>query len=210
MKIAAIVPAYNEQASIRRVIHALQRVEAIDEIIVVNDASTDRTAEVVAEEYGVILVNLKENVGKGGALKAGLEATKADVLVLLDADLIGLKVEHVEALLGPVANGHADATMGVFKEGRGMTDLAQFIAPKLSGQRAIKREFLEGADIADTRYGIEVALNRHLEDTNAITEEVELHQLTHHTKEEKLGFIKGLQARAQMYYEVAKILIGRE
>lgn len=210
MRIATIIPAFNEQASIRRIIHLLQRCDFISEIIVVNDASTDHTAEIVAEEYGVILVNLSENLGKGGALKAGLDATRADVLVLLDADLIGLRVEHVEALLAPVLQGKADATVGVFKEGRGVTDLAQLVAPQLSGQRAIKRELIETADIANTRYGVEVAINRHLEDMKARVEEVELFQLTHQTKEEKLGFVKGMGARFRMYYEVAKILVGRE
>lgn len=210
MKIAAIVPAYNEERSIRRTIHVLQHVELIDEIIVVNDASEDHTAEIAAEELGVILVNLPENQGKGGAIRAGLERTNADVIVLLDADLIGLRRDHVIDLINPVLEGRAKTTMGVFTEGRAMTDLAQLLAPKLSGQRAILRNILEKIDIADSRFGVEVAINRYLEDNGLEILEVELPNLTHHTKEEKMGFWRGITARAVMYYDVVKIMLGRD
>lgn len=210
MKIAAIVPAYNEERSIRRTIHVLQHVELIDEIIVVNDASEDHTAEIAAEELGVILVNLPENQGKGGAIRAGLERTNADIIVLLDADLIGLRRDHVIDLINPVLEGRAKTTMGVFTEGRAMTDLAQLLAPKLSGQRAILRNILEKIDIADSRFGVEVAINRYLEDNGLEILEVELPNLTHHTKEEKMGFWRGITARAVMYYDVVKIMLGRD
>jgi glycosyltransferase involved in cell wall biosynthesis len=210
MKIAAIVPALNEEATIRKTIHVLQHVDILDEIIVVNDGSSDRTAEIVAEELGVVLVNLIENRGKGGAIRAGLDRTKADIVVLLDADLIGLRRQHIIDIVKPVMDGRAKTTMGVFTEGRAVTDLAQIIAPKLSGQRAILREILEEIDIADVRFGIEVAINRHLEENNISIYEVELENLTHHTKEEKMGLLKGIAARAMMYYDVAKAFIKRD
>lgn len=208
--VAVIVPAYNEERTVRRTIHVLQHVDVLDEIIVVNDGSSDRTAEIVAEELGVTLVNLAENRGKGGAVRAGLDRTQADVIMLLDADLVGLRKQHIMDLVSPVLMGKAKATMGVFTEGRTMTDLAQLVAPKLSGQRAMLRELLAGADIEDTRYGVEVAINRHLEDLGIDVYEVELENLSQVTKEEKMGVLKGLSARAVMYYDVMKILIGRD
>lgn len=210
MKVAAIVPAYNEERTIRRTIHVLQHVDLIDEIIVVNDASADRTAEIAAEELGVVLVNLTDNRGKGGAVKAGIDRTSADVILLLDADLVGLRRQHIIDLLSPVLTGRAQTTMGVFSEGRTMTDLAQFVAPKLSGQRAIFKKHLEQVDMEDTRYGIEVAINRYLEDNGIEIYEVELENLSQYTKEEKMGFFKGVAARAVMYYDVFKILVGRD
>jgi len=210
VRVAAIIPAYNEERSIRHTIHVLQHVNELDEIIVVNDGSVDRTAEIVAEEMGVVLVNLVENRGKGGAIRAGLDRTRADVILLLDADLIGLSRQHVTDLLAPVLDGRAQTTMGVFTSGRAMTDLAQKLAPKLSGQRAILRSIISKIDIADARYGVEVAINLYLEDHNIPIYEVELPNLTHHTKEEKLGFFRGLAARAVMYYDVVKILLGRD
>jgi len=204
VKVTAIVPAYNEERNIRRTIHALRDIPEIDRFIVVNDGSEDRTAEIVLEEYGVELVDLKENAGKGGALRAGLRATDADVVLMLDADLIGLTREHVLSILSPVLDGRAKATLGVFREGRVTTDLAQLVAPQLSGQRAMLRELIEGAPIDDARYGVEVAINRHLEELGVPIYEVELYNLTQQMKEEKMGVARGLAARATMYYEVFK------
>jgi glycosyltransferase involved in cell wall biosynthesis len=210
MKVAAIIPAYNEERTIRHTIHVLQHVHELDEIIVVNDGSQDRTAEIVSEELGVILVNLPENRGKGGAVRAGIDRTNADIILLLDADLIGLSRQHISDLLEPLFDGRAQTTMGVFTSGRPMTDFAQKIAPKLSGQRAIFNNILKQIDIADSRYGVEVAINLYLEDHEIPIYEVELPNLTHHTKEEKLGFLKGVSARVVMYYDVVKILLGRD
>jgi polyisoprenyl-phosphate glycosyltransferase len=208
--IAAVIPAYNEERNIRRTIHVLHHIDLLDEIIVVNDGSVDRTAEIVAEEPGVTLVNVRENVGKGGAVKVGLKHTRADIILLLDADLIGLRREHVTALLDPVISGRAAASLGVFRHGKPITDMAQRLAPGLSGQRAIRREILCAIDIEHSRYGIEVVINKHLEDNEIETAEVELHNLTHSTKEQKMGLLKGLGARARMYYEVARILLGAD
>ena len=210
MKVAAIIPSYNEERTIRHTIHVIQHVEEINEIIVVNDGSQDRTAEIVSEELGVILVNLPENRGKGGAIRAGIDRTNADVILLLDADLIGLSRQHISDLLTPALDGRAKTTMGVFTGGRPVTDFAQKLAPKLSGQRAILRDILAKIDIADARYGVEVAINLYLEDHGIEIYEVELANLTHHTKEEKMGFFKGFSARAVMYYDVVKILLGRD
>jgi glycosyltransferase involved in cell wall biosynthesis len=209
MKVAALVPAFNEERTIRGTLHVLQQVELINEIIVVNDGSSDRTAEIVAEELGVVLINLEENRGKGGAVHAGVQRTRADIILLLDADLIGLRKSHIVDLVSPILEGKAQATMGVFSEGRAVTDLAQLFAPKLSGQRAILRRIIEKIDIAESRFGVEVAINQYLEDNGIDIYEVELENLTHHTKEEKMGLWRGVVARAQMYYDVVKIMLGR-
>ncbi len=210
MKVAALVPAYNEEQSIRDTIRNLRGMENLDEVIVVNDGSKDRTAEIASEEVGIKFVNLAHNRGKGGAIKAGISSTDAEVILLIDADLIGLHQRHIAALLAPVLDGRAKTTMGVFTEGRAVTDLAQKVAPMLSGQRAILREILDQVDIEDTRYGVEVAINKFLEDNDIPIYEVGLDNVSQRTKEEKMGFWKGAKARARMYYDVVKIMIGRD
>lgn len=204
--IAAVVPAFNEEKSIRRTIHAIRSIPELDEFIVVSDGSEDRTAEIVLEETGVDLVDLKQNVGKGGALRAGLNAAKSNVILLLDADLIGFTREHAALLLNPVLEGKAKTTCGVFREGRVATDLAQVIAPMLSGQRVFLRDVLDGAPIEDTRYGVEIAINRHFEENKIDIHYVDLYNLGQQMKEEKFGFMRGMAARAGMYYDVVKIL----
>lgn len=206
MGIGAIIPAYNEEKNIGYVLYALKKVDIIDNIIVVSDASIDNTAK-IAKNYGVQVIELTQNVGKGGAMKAGLDNCAADIILFLDADLIGLTPKHVLDLLKPVVDGSADMTVGVFSNGRFATDLAQKIAPYLSGQRALKRSLIDKIHNIDmTRYGVEVALTRYIKEENFKIEIVELKDMSHYMKEEKLGMVRGFKARLSMYWDIIKCL----
>src|SRR5690606_19233858 len=124
MRVAAIIPAYNEERTIGEVLKVLRGCPEVDEVVVVSDGSTDRTAEVAAG-HGAEVVVLEENVGKGGAMRAGAAHTQAEVLLFIDADLIGLRPGHVRSLLEPVTSGRAEMSIGVCEEGRITTDLAR-------------------------------------------------------------------------------------
>ncbi len=204
MRVIAIIPAYNEEKTIGDVLQVLQETDLIDTIVVVSDGSTDGTVD-VAREYDVVVIELAENMGKGGAMAAGLESTEADVILFLDADLIGLTEAHVRSLLDPVISGRAEMTLGIFERGRMVTDLAQKVAPYLSGQRAVRRSLLEKiSDMDITRFGVEVALTQYIEEHGIRVEEVVLSDMSHVMKEEKLGLVKGLAARFKMYWEIVK------
>ncbi|HWI65731.1 MAG TPA: glycosyltransferase family 2 protein [Symbiobacteriaceae bacterium] len=208
MRVAAVIPALNEEATIGAVVATLRHVDIVDEVIVVSDGSTDHTAD-VARQAGARVIEHQENMGKAGAMKTGFSATEAPVILFLDADLIGLAPAHVAALLGPVLKQEADMTVGVFEDGRGMTDLAQMVAPYLSGQRAVRRDivtemFRDDPESDGCRFGIEVALTRHVNNKGYRKVEVTLGEMSHRMKEEKLGPIKGAAARLKMYYEILK------
>jgi glycosyltransferase involved in cell wall biosynthesis len=206
MNVTAIIPAYNEEQTIASVIKCVSNVETIKKIIVVSDGSTDSTAE-VARDCGADVIELSENVGKGGAIKAGVNECGTEIILFLDADLIGLTEQHVTDLVAPVMNNEADMTIGIFKNGRMVTDLAQKVTPYLSGQRAIKKSIIDKIPNIDiTRYGVEVALTKYVEKFSIRVKEVDLPDMTHVTKEEKLGLIKGVQARFKMYWDIVKIL----
>lgn len=206
MNVTAIIPAYNEEQTIANVVCCVKNVDKIQKIIVVSDGSTDRTAD-IARECGVDVIELQENVGKGGAIKAGINECGTEVILFLDADLIGLTEKHVLDLIAPVINNESDMTVGIFKNGRMVTDLAQKVTPYLSGQRAIKKSIIDKISNIDiTRYGVEVAVTKYVEKTSVRVQEVDLPDMTHLTKEEKLGLIKGVQARIKMYWDIVKIL----
>lgn len=204
VRVSAVIPAYNEEQTLGNVIDVVKQVPLVDEIVVISDGSVDRTAE-IARERGVICIELEQNIGKGGAMKAGIDQADADVFVFLDADLIGLTPQHVTSLLEPVLSGEADMTIGVFDKGRVATDLAQFVAPYLSGQRAVRREILMAISGLDTaRFGVEVALTRYIRSHEVVVRYVTLENLTHRMKEEKLGILRGFIARIKMYWEIVK------
>lgn len=208
MHVAAIIPAYNEETTIGGIVEVVRQCDLVSEILVVSDGSEDHTAE-RAREAGARVLQHETNHGKAGAMKTGMEATQASVLLFLDADLIGLSPAHVRALLKPVLNDEADMSVGIFGDGRVATDLAQMVAPYLSGQRALRREILEelyreAPDADFARFGIEVALTRHVREKGYRVVEVPLEEMSHRMKEEKMGLVKGVAARLKMYYEILK------
>ena len=202
MSVVAIIPAYNEESTIGAVLKTLCQMKILDEIIVISDGSDDNTVA-IAKNYKVRVIELAENQGKSRAIFTGVASTNAKTILMLDADLVGLTPEHVLALLNPVLSGDYDMSIGVFKHGRGATDLAQKIAPYLSGQRTINRELFEKLERYHVKdYGIEMALTRIAEKDKIRVKQVELWDLTHVMKEEKRGLWIGLLSRIKMYWDV--------
>jgi polyisoprenyl-phosphate glycosyltransferase len=206
MKISVIIPAYNEEITIADVIKTVKNVPEINDIIVVSDGSTDDTVA-IARELNVDVYQMKENIGKGGAIKRGFEKTDSDILLFLDADLIGLNNEHVYALINPIRENTADMTLGIFTQGRLLTDLPQFLMPYLSGQRAIKRQIIDAIPNMDLlKYGLELAITKVVKKYDYRVSKVKLHNLTQRIKEEKYGIIEGAKKRLQMYLDIVKQL----
>lgn len=204
MRVAAIVPAYNEEKTIGEVLEVLLECPILAEIHVVSDGSEDRTT-FVASKYPVQVLDLKENVGKGGAMKKGAQRTECEVLLFIDADLVGLHCDHIESILKPVLTGATSMSIGVFSEGRRSTDLAQKIAPSLSGQRAITKELFEQVpNLDDSRFGVEIALTRYAEQQGIKVVSVPLPAVSQVVKEKKRGLAKGFWARVKMYWDIVR------
>jgi len=212
VKVAAIIPAYNEEPRIRRVLEAAAAASLVDEVLVVSDGSTDGTFRAAREIPGVRAVELESNRGKAAAMCEGALRTDADVLVFLDADLHGLKPEHVDALARPLVEGRADMCVGVFRGGRLLTDLAQKIAPVISGQRAIRRDlFLAIPDLPSLGMGVEIALTRWARWAGIRVSTTVIGGVTHSMKEEKLGPVRGLASRIAMYADIGRVMMdGRK
>jgi len=204
LKTSLIIPAYNEEKRLGAVLEAAKGCSLIKEIIVVDDGSTDLTSQ-VAQDYGVKLIKLAHNEGKGRAVQIGLEqAATSEIIVLSDADIIGLKAEHFFKLIKPLLEDESlDMTVGKFVGGRLRTDLSQWLVPAISGQRALRRRLVAALpDLSKARFGVEVVITRLAKSKNAKVKEVILNDLTHIMKEEKLGLAKGLLARLKMYQEI--------
>src|SRR5690606_10517340 len=159
LSVAFLIPAFDEAANVTRVVRVAQST-GLGPVLVVDDGSTDGTGA-AARAAGAKVLRLNENEGKGGALAAGAAALSEDVLVLLDADLVGLIPDQIADLTAPVLCGQADMTRGSFTGGRWRTTAAQKIAPQLSGQRAVlRKKLLSVPGLAESRYGVEVAITR--------------------------------------------------
>jgi glycosyltransferase involved in cell wall biosynthesis len=203
-----LIPALDEAATIASVVRVACSA-AIGAVLVIDDGSSDGTAEVAAAA-GAEVLRLDENVGKGGALAAGARSRTEAVVVLLDADLTGLDPSHVRALARSVLEGRADMTRGVFVGGRWATALAQRMLPVLNGQRALLREgLLAVPGLDDSRYGVEVAISDHAKSQGWRTLDVPLPGVSQVVKEEKRGVVRGVLIRLRMYAEIVWTYLRR-
>lgn len=219
MTVTAIIPAYNEEARIAVTILALRTVSGLDQIIVVDDGSTDSTAA-AAESAGADVLVLERNLGKGGAMNAGARAAAGDVLLFLDADLGGTAAEAGK-LLEPVLNGDADMTIAQFHSGTekgGGFGLAVGLArigirfftgrkmrSPLSGQRALRKEVWEKVGGIAPGFGAEVALTIDTVKCGFRVVEVAV-EMTHRVTRRDWN---GIRHRARQFADIAKSLIGR-
>lgn len=204
---AVIIPAYNEGARIRTVLDAVTRIPGRPEVIVVSDGSRDQTAQVAHQVPGVTVVDLPENLGKGGAMRAGVLTTAAEVIAFVDADLEGLEPHHLTQILEPILRDECDMCVGVFRGGTMWSDAAQRVSPYLSGQRAMKRDlFLAVPNVETLRMGVEMALTETARRRKARVKRVALRGVSNCFKERKMGLLKGLAARGQMYLEIAHVV----
>ncbi len=205
--VSVVIPAYNEESTIEGVIEAVMEARCAGELVVVSDGSSDRTA-LLAKQLGAVVIELPRNMGKGAAIKAGLEKCSGQVILLLDADLVGLTPRHVTDLIEPVMSGRVDMSVGVFSKGRFSTDLAHRLSPFLSGQRAIKREVIDKLQSLERKgYGVEAALSVFVRKSGIKVVTVKLESLTHVMKEEKLGIWAGFLQRMVMYWQIVKAML---
>lgn len=176
--VAVIIPAQNEAATLGRVLEAVGRAGSlVDELVVVDDHSTDGT-EAVAQRHGARVVRLEGTTGKGSAMTAGLAATTADLVVFLDADVLNTEDDFIPRLLQPLferpsvhlVKGYYERPLHHMPHGGGRVNelaarpilsllypaLSQILQP-LAGETAGRREALRDVALEPT-YGVEIAL----------------------------------------------------
>lgn len=114
MKLSVIIPVYNEEATLPEILRQVRAVNLADEIIIVDDGSTDRTRDLLqAEEAqpGTIVIYQAVNQGKGAAVRTGIDRATGDILLIQDADL-EYDPRDYAALLRPIVEGRVKVVYG--------------------------------------------------------------------------------------------------
>lgn len=203
MSVAAIIPAYNEEHTIGAVIQAIRNAKTVDEIIVVSDGSTDRTASVAAREGARVIVS-SSNFGKGDAMQRGVSQTNADIFFFCDADLVGLRPDHVQTIIEPVRKKDVVMCVGL-RDRLGIPEMIAHLDPLLAigGERAVRRDLWEMLSPAE-RHGfeVEVALNGHCKRQHLPVFFYPMTGVTHRLKEEKWGVIQGVARRYHLFMDI--------
>lgn len=176
--VAVIIPAKNEATTIGAVLDAVRtHGHLIDELVVVNDNSSDDTVT-VASHHGARVVNNPGPAGKGEAMRIGLTSTKSEIVVFLDADVTNTTTEFVARLIQPLlerpetqlVKGYYERPLLNMPTGGGrVNELAARpilsllypglgeIRQPLAGETAGRRSALEAITLERT-YGVEIAL----------------------------------------------------
>lgn len=172
MSTVAVVPAYNNSETVGDTVRALTQDPRVDEVIVVDDGSSDATAAQAAAA-GAKVIRLPKNSGKHAALERGMsDAADADIFLMVDADT-GETASEVVALIEPVLRGEADMVIGILPSagsaggfGTVRHSAAWLIrvtsgfksAAPLSGQRALSRRVFENCRPLARGFGVDAAL----------------------------------------------------
>lgn len=184
MRAAVVIPAHNESPTVGDVIDAARAARHVGEVIVVDNGSEDGTAG-VARRHGARVISCPEK-GKGQAMQAGVAATDAEVICFLDGDLLYLRPEHVDRLVAPILRCEAGMTLGLFDRGTELNPIFLNALPRLTGQRAMRRELFESIDPKDIKgFKVEAALNARADDLGLVRRAFICEGLWHRTKEEK-------------------------
>ena len=201
-RVAAVVPAFNEEETLADVLAVLRETPLVDEIVVVSDGSTDGTVA-IGRAMGVRTIQLHENHGKGLALATGVAHTSAPVLVFVDGDIMNLSGYLLYQLIEPVVGGGAAMNVGI----RHRSSLIDFFharwGPLLSGIRCLERGVFESLpDEYVEGFAVETALNYACNRQGLAVETTVLHELKHRVKEKKRGLLAGSRARVDMFVTV--------
>ncbi len=147
--LSVIIPVYNEEKTIRTVIEAVERVPIQKEIIIVNDASTDNTKQILEEMsigHNLKLIHAEENAGKGAAIRRGLELTTGNLVIIQDGDLENDPRDYLK-VVKPLQEGITKVVYGSrFLNGRNNAFPMTYIGNKLL---AIFVNLLFGCHITD-------------------------------------------------------------
>lgn len=114
MQLSIVIPVYNEARTLEEIVRRVRSVKLADEIILVNDGSTDETPQILAtlaSQSAIRVIDLERNQGKGAAVRAGIQAARGDLVLIQDADLEYDPRDYAK-LLDPIENAQADVVYG--------------------------------------------------------------------------------------------------
>ena len=179
MKLSVIVPCYNEEKTIKRLVEKILKFNLYEkEIIIVDDCSTDNSSEIIKllakSNKDIKSIFSKKNLGKGGALKKGIKDAEGDIILIQDADL-EYDPKDYPILLKPFTETDADVVYGSRFIGGQYVRLHFFwhyLANKLltlftnivtnlnmsdmeTGYKVFKKEVIQSIELKEQSFGIE-------------------------------------------------------
>jgi glycosyltransferase involved in cell wall biosynthesis len=194
---SVVIPAYNEEKTVRKVVKIALQTEGVTEVVVVNDGSIDNTRKNIAD-LPIRIIDHTKNLGYTRAMHDGIKAAKGPIVAVIDADWKNITSGAIKKIIDPVINGEADLVKASFNMARGrVTEFAvkpmmKILFPDLemnqpiSGQFASHKSFLIDVT-SDNSWGIAIGILIEAINAGLRVMEVEIGELVHkaRTNEEK-------------------------
>lgn len=216
--LSVVVPAYNEEKTLRKVIAKLLALEHVLEVVIVDDCSSDRTPQVCSELAGqdsrIKVKRHARNQGKTEALKTGFALTEGSIVIVQDADL-EYDPDEIPYVIRPILDGEADVVYGSrflvrraarvlyfyhYMANRLLTLLSNFLTnvnftDVETGYKAFRGDIIRNMIITSKRFGFEIEVTAKLSKLGCAIYEVPIsyHGRTYE-QGKKIGFRDGIEA----------------
>lgn len=196
-----VISARDEAPTIAAVVAAARAAPGAGRVLVVDDCSSDGTPA-IARRAGAEVVASHGNGSKALAMASGVAATRSDVLVFFDADILGMGPRHFEQLARPVLDGRFAMCCGLVDYGPLLNALFLRLPP-ITGLRAVRREVFAAIPPARLNgFQIEIMINEVVAQSRLPTAMTVLRSTGHRSKVDKLGWRAGVRARWAMAIEL--------
>lgn len=209
--ITVIIPALNEEKTIRQVVHLANNSLLVTEVIVVDDKSMDNTVEEARKEGATVITSTK--LGKGASMKDGVLVAKNEVIAFLDADIITYPANVIELLTTPLLNNEADFVKSYFTRQAGrVTELVAkpllsilnptfpYFQQPLSGMIAGKKSLFAKCEFEEG-YGVDIGILMDMHNLGARITEVSIGNIENR--------MQALEQLGKMSREVARTIMKK-
>lgn len=216
--LSVVIPSYNEEATIAHVVGEVLRLDMVAEVIVVNDCSRDRTAQIVrqlaAADSRIRLLEHDVNRGKTEALKTGFSQVRGDIVIVQDADL-EYDPSEIPGVVQPILDGKADVVYGsrfLVRKASRVHYFYHFIANKIltfcsnlftninftdveTGYKAFRSDIMRNMVITSSGFGFEIEVTAKIAKLKCAIYEVPISYYGRSYEEgKKIGAMDGVAA----------------
>lgn len=209
MEVTVIIPVYNEKNNIETIIRLVERVGLAQEIIVVDDFSHDGTRDLLRKRKGIKTVFHERNMGKGAAIRSGLQIASGDVVIIQDADL-EYSPEQYPQLIKPIKEKRTNVVYGSRILGKGSFLKSSYFANRFltlltnilfsshisdmeTCYKVIRTELLRNLHLISSRFEIEPEITCKILKKGEKIVEIPI-SYTGRRKGKKIGVKDGIQA----------------